>query len=112
MGEVGPRSAWFQMLTARRWSETPLLRRLRFLLPVVVFSAMAWAGFGQPAAALLINPTENFVTVHGVGDVGLMFDVIYSCSGFVTGDGDQSECEAATSADLNDPVEAGASIND
>ncbi len=93
--------AWFQKLTPKNRLETPLLRRLRLLLPAAVFVAMASAGFSQPASALIIDSTNNIVTVEDENDVGLMFDVVYNCDGMLSGDGGPADCEAATSSDLD-----------
>ena len=77
--------SWLPKSIPKNRLETPLLGRFRLLLPAAVFVAMAWAGFSQPAAALIIDSTNNIVTVESVADVGLMFDVIYSCDGIESG---------------------------
>lgn len=63
--------AWFQKLTPKNRLETPLLWRLRLLLPATVFVAMAWAGFSQPASATVFQITVdvNFGEVDASGDV-------------------------------------------
>jgi hypothetical protein len=50
---------WFQKPTPKNRLETPLLRRLRLLLPAAVVVAMGSAGFGQPASAIIVSGTTD-----------------------------------------------------
>ena len=57
-----PMLACIQKLTPKNRLETPLLRRLRLLLPAAVFVAMAWAGFSLPASASIITEIGTLIT--------------------------------------------------
>lgn len=58
------------------WLRTPLIRKLRLFLPGAVLMAIAWAGFSQPAAAVVTVIDETTVNVTEVGDT---FVVEYTC---------------------------------
>ena len=77
--------AWKRKLTPNmNRLESPVLWRMRLLLPAAVFVAMGWAGFSQPASATLIGGTEvTSVTIDDTTatDGSFMFDIEFRLEG-------------------------------